>query len=244
MLAIPRDFVCSVIAHPSHPSHLDAEGELKRLRVLNDGRMVLLAGDAIEFLTWAKDYYEVSICSLGEKSYVDQVVKLLDPDHTLIVGEVYSSRDEYTYLQQHPNDKHRPPKDVASIFPFGLGEAGAVEGEAEAAAMVPDIRPLIVDDSWKVWPVEQQDQIIIIKRVQAGTSWDVSFLPVIRTTLHHVHDVFFKKLRTWNARMTEWTRDTAARATTAPAKPPPPPPPGGGEVKTKQKAPPVAPQSA
>ena len=129
------------------------EVDRQRMRILPDGRKILLARDSIKFLTWAKTFFQLSICSLGEKSYVDQVVEILDPNGALIDGEVYSSREEYTHLQRSQRERLYPAKNMYSVFPFGIDD--------EAGVKFPDIRPLIIDDTCNVWPADQQDHIIV-----------------------------------------------------------------------------------
>jgi hypothetical protein len=36
-----------------------------RVRTLRDGRRVVLTDHVYEFLDWAKNYYDISVCSLG-----------------------------------------------------------------------------------------------------------------------------------------------------------------------------------
>ena len=43
--------------------------------------------------------FEISICSLGEQSYVNEIVEVIDPTGTRIRGVKYSCRKYYTYSQ-------------------------------------------------------------------------------------------------------------------------------------------------
>ncbi|KAF9369927.1 hypothetical protein CPB97_003165, partial [Podila verticillata] len=90
-------------------SETDAATVPHRVRRLRDGRQVVLTEYVEEFLEWACKLYEISVCSLGEQSYVDQVADVLDPMRTRIRGTRYSARQEYDFLNggptpQQPND--------------------------------------------------------------------------------------------------------------------------------------------
>jgi hypothetical protein len=123
-----------------------------RTKELKDGRKVVLASRVLEFLKWASRIYEISICSLGDLDYVNQVVKVLDPNSNLIKGVVYSARDEYLYLNsQNKSTEKRSnaPKDIRSLlsfsekcFPFLL-------------------EPIIVDDIVNMWIPQQRDLVIV-----------------------------------------------------------------------------------
>lgn len=75
-----------------------------RVKILRDGRRVVLAENVHEFLEWSSRFFEVSICSLGDQPYVDMVVSVLDPlRHTdparsTIKGIAYSARNEVRTL--------------------------------------------------------------------------------------------------------------------------------------------------
>ncbi|KAK3847595.1 MAG: hypothetical protein J3R72DRAFT_168129 [Linnemannia gamsii] len=79
-------------------SEADAMTVPTRIRKLRDGRQVVLTDHVEEFLEWACKYYEISVCSLGEQSYVDQVADVLDPMKSRIRGLKYSARQEYDFL--------------------------------------------------------------------------------------------------------------------------------------------------
>jgi hypothetical protein len=111
----------------------------------------------MEFLDWAQRFFDISICSLGEKSYVDMVVQVLDPSKSLIKGLVYSARDEYQYLvSQMTSDVEEkmwltlnPPKDIKTLFAF------CEKGDTMT------LEPLIVDDNVFMWNQSQRDQVIV-----------------------------------------------------------------------------------
>jgi hypothetical protein len=123
-----------------------------RTKELKDGRKIVLATRILEFLKWAARYFEISICSLGDLDYVNQVVKVLDPNSNLIKGVVYSARDEYLYLNSQNKGiekRSTAPKDIRSLlafsekcFPFLL-------------------EPIIVDDIVNMWIPQQRDLVIV-----------------------------------------------------------------------------------
>ncbi|KAF9199209.1 hypothetical protein BGZ49_010710, partial [Haplosporangium sp. Z 27] len=84
-------------------SETDAAKVPSRVRKLRDGRQVVLTEYVEEFLEWASKLYEISVCSLGEQSYVDMVADVLDPMRTRIRGMRYSARQEYDYLNATPS---------------------------------------------------------------------------------------------------------------------------------------------
>ncbi|KAF9343945.1 hypothetical protein BGX26_004993, partial [Mortierella sp. AD094] len=84
-------------------SETDAAKVPARVRKLRDGRQVVLTEYVEEFLEWASKLYEISVCSLGEQSYVDMVADVLDPMRTRIRGTRYSARQEYDYLNASPS---------------------------------------------------------------------------------------------------------------------------------------------
>jgi hypothetical protein len=117
---------------------MNALVDRKRIAYLKDGRRIVLAQNIFEFLDWAKTKFEISICSLGDKNYVDMVVDILDPDKTRIRGIVYSARGEYNYLLQQESTSQKeilrmPPKNYNMLFPFCNGSSL--------------LEPIIVDDS-------------------------------------------------------------------------------------------------
>lgn len=116
----------------------------------------MLASRVLEFLKWAKGFFEISICSLGDLDYVNQVVKVLDPNNSLIKGVVYSARDEYLYLnsKQNSNDKVRvAPKDIRSLFAY-----------SEKCSQFL-LEPIIVDDIVNMWIPQQRDLVIVLIKI-------------------------------------------------------------------------------
>ncbi|KAG0235477.1 hypothetical protein BGW42_005263 [Actinomortierella wolfii] len=73
-----------------------------RVRRLRDGRQVVLTEYVEEFLEWASRLFDISVCSLGEQSYVDCVAEVLDPLRNRIRGARYSARQEYDFLNASP----------------------------------------------------------------------------------------------------------------------------------------------
>jgi len=53
-------------------------------------------GSNLEFTENQK--FVISLCSLGEPDYVNEIVNMLDPDGTLIQGEKHSCRKAYSYI--------------------------------------------------------------------------------------------------------------------------------------------------
>ena len=122
-----------------------------RTRELKDGRKVVLASKVLEFLRWAKQFFEISICSLGDLDYVNQVIRVLDPNNSYIKGVVYSARDEYLYLNQNQNQNAKvrvAPKDVRSLLAF-----------SEVSQIL--LEPIIVDDIVNMWIPQQRDSVIV-----------------------------------------------------------------------------------
>ena len=125
----------------------------KRVRGLKDGRKVVLGSKVLEFLKWAKQFFEISICSLGDLDYINQVVQVLDPQKLYIKGVIYSARDEYLYLNNNQIDKasgaRQAPKDVRALYPFCEFDSPFT------------LDPIIVDDSVNMWIPQQRDSVIV-----------------------------------------------------------------------------------
>ncbi|KAI8905936.1 hypothetical protein EDD86DRAFT_248875 [Gorgonomyces haynaldii] len=154
-----------------------------RVRSLKDGRKVVLTERVHEFLEWAQKYFEISVCSLGEQTYVDMVISVLDPNRKWITGLSYSARGEYLYITQSGQPK-RPPKDIKSLYAFCVIENVDIP-----------VDPLIVDDNVYMWPRDQQDNVV--KESNQSPVWNVSLFPVIQQVLGFVHEAYFKQLDTW-----------------------------------------------
>ncbi|KAJ3083463.1 hypothetical protein HK102_001059 [Quaeritorhiza haematococci] len=157
-----------------------------RVRELKDGRRVVLTERVHEFLKWSSRYFELSVCSLGDQPYVDMVVSVLDPNRSTISGIQYSARGEYLHIIQSANPR-RPPKDLLSLYAFC-----AVTNPNSAP-----VDPLIVDDNVTMWPVDQQDNIIVVREAKTSTVWNVNLFPVVQMVLQHVHAEFFRQLDAW-----------------------------------------------
>ena len=117
----------------------------------------MLASRVLEFLKWAVVFFEISICSLGDLDYVNQVVRVLDPNLKIIKGVVYSARDEYLHLiaNHDNNEKVRvAPKDTRSLFAF-----------SESCTQFL-LEPIIVDDIVNMWNPQQRDSVIVIKKIK------------------------------------------------------------------------------
>ncbi|KAJ3393533.1 hypothetical protein HDU84_001663 [Entophlyctis sp. JEL0112] len=162
----------------------------ERIRTLADGRRVVLAERVEEFLQWAQRCFEISVCSVGDQSYVDMVVNVLDPQRTVIRGQAYSARSEYVYIQGSSLSK-RPPKDLESLFSLPkLGGEGSFWG--------PFVDPLIVDDNVGMWPLDQQDSIIVVREQRNAKVWNVQLFPHVQAVLQAIHAEFFKQVDSWD----------------------------------------------
>ncbi|KAJ3297822.1 hypothetical protein HK104_000076 [Borealophlyctis nickersoniae] len=159
-----------------------------RIRYLRDGRRIVLAEHALEFLAWAEQFYDICICSIGDQDYVHQVVQVFNDAHHCIRGISYSARSEYDH---HVRLGRRQPaaKDLRSLYPYyGV--------QIPNANRVP-IEPLIIDDTPNVWPTEQHDNIIHVTPVQGAPVWNVKLLPAVKQCLEYVHHAFFHELAVW-----------------------------------------------
>ncbi|KAF9912382.1 hypothetical protein EC991_011074 [Linnemannia zychae] len=110
-------------------SEADAMKVPTRIRTLRDGRQVVLTNHVEEFLEWACKYYEISVCSLGEQSYVEQVAEVLDPMKSRIRGLKYSARQEYDFL--NPAVVVPPPTTAASAPAPTPAPGGQSNGQAD-----------------------------------------------------------------------------------------------------------------
>ncbi|KAJ3274808.1 Multiple epidermal growth factor-like domains protein 8 [Terramyces sp. JEL0728] len=165
---------------------------MHRVRELKDGRKVVLADKVHEFLNWASNLYEISLCSLGDQTYVDMVAQILNQENQIIRGGVaYSARGEYLYLTQNESSTvaRRPPKDLNSLFAF----------YSNRNEETPFVEPLILDDNATMWPLDQQDNIIVIREMVDSKVWNVALYPVVQQVLSFIHESYFKQLDAWNA---------------------------------------------
>ncbi|KAJ3137418.1 hypothetical protein HK100_000687 [Physocladia obscura] len=163
-----------------------------RVRTLTDGRRVVLTDRVEEFLQWAQRFFEINVCSVGDQPYVDMVVGALDPQRNLIRGQLYSARAEFIHIQG-TSMARRPPKDLESLFVFP--KRG---GEGATLFWGPFADPLVVDDNVGMWPLEQQDNIIVVREQRNSLVWSVQLFPHVQTVLQHVHTEFFKQLDAWD----------------------------------------------
>ncbi|KAJ3233980.1 hypothetical protein HDU81_001805 [Chytriomyces hyalinus] len=163
-----------------------------RVRPLADGRKVVLTERVEEFLQWASKYYDISVCSVGDQSYVDQVIAVLDPSRTIIRGVGYSARAEYMHIQGTSMPK-RPPKDLESLFVYPTRARDVMFTGALVEAM-------IVDDNVHMWPLEQQDSIIVVREQRNAKVWNVQLFPHVQSVLNIIHGEFFKQLDQWDMR--------------------------------------------
>ncbi|KAI8341668.1 NLI interacting factor-like phosphatase-domain-containing protein [Chlamydoabsidia padenii] len=161
-----------------------------RVATLNDKdkRRVVLTERVHEFLEWAQNFYDISVCSLGDQYYVENVVDVLDPQRTRIRGILYSARSEHDYIKRS-HEPGRPPKDLLALFSFC-----ALKDKSLGSSLT---LPLILDDETRMWPLEQHDNIIEVKQQANSDAWNVSLFPVIQETLAHVHMEFFRQLDSW-----------------------------------------------
>jgi len=158
-----------------------------RVKVLRDGRRIVLAEKVHEFLDYISRYYDITICSLGDQPYVDMVVQVLDPfrsdpTRSTIKGIAYSARGEYLHIAQSSTPK-MPPKDVKSLFPWtALSEADHLVR----------MDPIIVDDNVHMWQAEQRDSVIVARESKNAAIWNVNLVP-IQNILMAIHTEFFKQ---------------------------------------------------
>ncbi|KAI8613551.1 hypothetical protein BC830DRAFT_467085 [Chytriomyces sp. MP71] len=175
------------------PSHL-ASLVPDRVRALADGRKVVLTERVEEFLNWAQRYYEISVCSVGDQAYVDQVINVLDPTRTIIRGVGYSARAEYMHIQASTMPR-RPPKDLDSLFVYPTRSRG---GNGDGSYAGPFVEAVIVDDNVHMWPVEQQDSIIVVREQRNAKVWNVQLFPHVQAVLQIIHGEFYKQLDAWD----------------------------------------------
>ncbi|RCI04192.1 RNA polymerase II [Rhizopus stolonifer] len=165
-----------------------------RVANLKDGRRVVLTERVHEFLEWAQNLYDISVCSLGDQNYVENVVEVLDPNRTRIRGILYSARMEHDYIKKSP-DPGRPPKDLLALYSFCALKDRSI-GSAFSL-------PLILDDETRMWPVDQHDNIIEVISQRNAPVWSVSLFPVVKDTLEHIHAQFFRQFDSWTAKCQE-----------------------------------------
>ncbi|KAJ3352301.1 hypothetical protein GGF32_003832 [Allomyces javanicus] len=149
------------------------------------GKTIVVASHVHRFLAWAAAKFEVSVCSLGEQLYVDQVCQVLDPHHQWITGPRYSARQEFNWVSKHGRDHaavlRRPVKTVAAMYAFAAAHpfhapevtVGTTTSDARALLAVASAGlalPLILEDQYRPWPRSHHDNIILVDRVRAPPS--------------------------------------------------------------------------
>jgi hypothetical protein len=165
-----------------------------RVHPLRDGKKVVVTERVHEFLEWAQQFYDISVCSLGDQNYVESVVDVLDPQRTCIRGILYSARSEHDYIKKSP-DPGRPPKDLLALYSF----CGLKDKSIGSAFSL----PLILDDETRMWPLEQHDNIIEVKNQANTPVWSVSLFPAVQDCLQYVHSEFFRQYDLWCAKQQE-----------------------------------------
>ncbi|KAI8596018.1 hypothetical protein EDD21DRAFT_328690, partial [Dissophora ornata] len=175
-------------------SEVDAAKVPARIRRLKDGRQVVLTEYVEEFLEWAAKFYEISVCSLGEQSYVDMVADVLDPLRTRIRGTRYSAPITAAIVsgtQQPP----APPKDLLSLYAYCVVSKPANDGLPEVGNGF--TLPLILDDLTQMWPPDQHDNVIVVKERKNSPVWTVNLFPMVQHVLGAVHQEFFRAYDVW-----------------------------------------------
>jgi len=168
-----------------------------RVKTLRDGRKIVLVEKVHEFLDWAQRYFEISICTIGDQNYLDMVLQILDPSRTRIKGAIYSARFEYETIQRS-NNPQRPAKDLGSLFSFCVTRKENSNQPGTGNSL-----PLILDDNITAWPIEQHDNIIVVRETRNSPLWNVSLYPVVQNTLQAVYTSFFKQLDIYSSGQTK-----------------------------------------
>ncbi|KAI9088842.1 hypothetical protein DFS34DRAFT_585718 [Phlyctochytrium arcticum] len=191
-----------------------------RLANLRDGRQIVLASSMLRFLDWAREKFEISICSIGDQDYVNQIAEFLNRGvlpgaPPRITGVTYSARPEYEHLKQvHGQDKELqdksgkgalpPPKDLRSLYGFWhVHDMEKGKPVAPSDGFGFGLEALIVDDNPLAWPKNQLPHLIEIRpkvNTEAGI-WDVSFGPV-QAALASIHARFFEDHAVWSENRT------------------------------------------
>jgi uncharacterized protein YlzI (FlbEa/FlbD family) len=168
-----------------------------RVKTLRDGRKIVLVEKVHEFLDWAQRYFEISICTIGDQNYLEMVLQILDPNRTRIKGTIYSARYEYESILRSVNPQ-RPAKDLGSLFSFCVTRKENCNQPGTGNSL-----PLILDDNITAWPIEQHDNIIVVRETRNSPLWNVSLYPVVQSTLQAVYTSFFKQLDMYSSKQTK-----------------------------------------
>ncbi|KAL0078175.1 hypothetical protein F4703DRAFT_1933257 [Phycomyces blakesleeanus] len=168
-----------------------------RVSLMSDGRKIVLTERVKEFLEWASTLFEISICSLGDQQYVENVVSVIDPQRRYVHGILYSARSEYDYIQRS-TEQSRPPKNLLALYAFcelkdqSLGSGFTL--------------PITIDDEERMWPAEQRENIIMVKKHLGSECWSVTLDTVVKKVLNHIHTEFFRQLDIWQTKQAEAER--------------------------------------
>ncbi|KAJ1921133.1 hypothetical protein IWQ60_006824 [Tieghemiomyces parasiticus] len=213
---------------PRYVTEREAARIPHRVRDLEDGRKIVLGDRVHEFLEWAHQFYEISVCSLGDPNYVKMVVKVLDPSQTWIKGILYSARPEYNHNVQ-AGLKNTPAKNLLAIYAFctlspqeyrGSLRAPAAQvvvqetGNGGSSILPPSSEsgtlqatslhlPLVIDDMPSMWAPDQQDNVISVRDRRGQNIWDVALFPMVQHVLSYVHTEFFRRLDMFSANQRE-----------------------------------------
>ncbi|OUM60322.1 hypothetical protein PIROE2DRAFT_13939, partial [Piromyces sp. E2] len=125
------------------------------------------------------------------------VLQILDPNRTRILGQTYSARYEYENILRSGNPQ-RPAKDLGSLFSYCV-----TRNENRNQPGTGNALPLILDDNITAWPIEQHDNIIVVKETRNSPLWNVSLFPVVQNTLQNVYNSFFKQLDMYSSGQTK-----------------------------------------
>jgi len=188
-LPLVLDLDDTLVKYLPDPEILEYEKKTPhRVETLKDGRKIVLVERVHEFLDWAQRFFEISICTIGDQNYLEMVLQILDPDRKRISGQKYSARYEYENILRSGNPQ-RPAKDLGSLFSFCV-----TRNENRNQPGTGNSLPLILDDNITAWPIEQHDNIIVVRETRNSPLWNVSLFPVVQNTLQNVYNSFFKQL--------------------------------------------------
>ncbi|KAI8995128.1 hypothetical protein BC832DRAFT_536024 [Gaertneriomyces semiglobifer] len=198
------------------PTERLAEVDPSRILKLRDGRQAVMATGLLQFLDEMKMRYEISICSVGDVDYVEQVreaLEMIRPNgEPRFMGVIYSARDDWLYFQveKNVNPFEIPPKDLRNVFAYydvALQDSQFVlEDTSIRPIFVLD--PLIVDDCPAAWNREQQANVVMKKEnVEKNLVWDVVLDKTIPQALHYSAAYFWPAYDAWVAQMAEYEAD-------------------------------------
>ncbi|RKP14818.1 hypothetical protein BJ684DRAFT_5419, partial [Piptocephalis cylindrospora] len=177
-----------------------------RIRMLPDGRRIVVAPGVDAFLDWAKIKFEMSVCSVGDSTYVQDVCGVLDARCNRLSNIRHSARAEHHYLDRklrNLRNQNRPsltrdglpppPKHLGTLYPFVHMPACGPKSTAGHWYGL----PLIMDDQTRSWPPDQHDNIVVVEErdfvEQIPFNMD---LQVVRGILEELHTEWFAS---WDA---------------------------------------------